>query len=95
MSDTASSTAMQQQPRFVLGEDRLSVADTTFKSIHGDGANLLLCRTTNSQDAEFILNKLNSHEQLVAALRSVVEYYDYAEFGPIAQARAALAAAEA
>jgi hypothetical protein len=68
MSNTASSTMKQPQPRFVLGVDRLSVADTTRKSIVDKTTSVLLCRTTNSMDAEFILNKLNSHERLVAAL---------------------------
>lgn len=46
-------------------------------------------------NAEFIVRACNSHDQLVAALKAVVEFYSYAEYGPIAQARAALAAAGA
>jgi len=46
-------------------------------------------------NAQFIVRACNAHDQLVAALKAVVEFYSYAEFGPIAQAREALAAAGA
>lgn len=105
MSNTASSTTQQPKPRFVLGADRLSVVDTTLKSIVDKTTNLLLCRTSNSADAEFIVEKLNSHEQLVAALQDVLNEYVGIEQSAycqvpadeaiVARARAALAAAEA
>ena len=71
MSNTASSTTQQPKPRFVLGADRLSVVDMTLKSIVDKTTSLLMCRTSNSADAEFIVEKLNSHEQLVAALNKI------------------------
>jgi hypothetical protein len=44
-------------------------------------------------NAAYIVKAVNSHHKLVAALKAVVEFYSYAEFGPIADARATLAAA--